>query len=155
MFNMWRCIIVVAHADGVIHEKESEFFEKVFVSMAKVYALTDAHHNTWEEDLKTTQAIEPLLAKVADPECKSMLLYFSQVVAWIDGNLSPDEAALLKKLHNSIMPNEPTEKIMADIRADIAARVVSRKDTEKSLQRNPLFFALDALLARLGVEIIE
>ena len=31
MFNMWRCIIMVAHADGIIHEKESEFFEKVFV----------------------------------------------------------------------------------------------------------------------------
>jgi tellurite resistance protein len=155
MFNMWRCIIMVAHADGVIHEKESEFFEKVFVSMAKVYALTEAHHQTWQEDLATVQSIEALLARVTDPECKSMLLYFSQVVAWIDGNLSPDEAALLKKLHNSIMPNEPTEKIMADIRADIAARVVARKDTEKSLQRNPLFFALDALLARLGVELIE
>lgn len=155
MFNMWRCIIMVAHADGVIHEKESEFFEKVFASMAKVYALTEAHHQTWKEDLATAQSIDALLARVTDAECKSMLLYFSQVVAWIDGNLSTDESELLKKLHNSIMPNGPTERIMADIRADIAARVVSRKDTEKTLQRNPLFFALDALLARLGVELIE
>lgn len=155
MFNMWRCIIMVAHADGVIHEKESEFFEKIFASMAKVYALTGEHHQTWEEDLATVQSIEPLLAKIVDPEYKSMLLYFSQVVAWVDGNLSPDESSLLKKLHNSLMPNGPTEKIMADIRADIANRVMTRKETEKTLQRNPLYYALDALLIRLGVDLIE
>jgi uncharacterized membrane protein YebE (DUF533 family) len=157
MFNMWRCIIMVAHADGVIHEKESEFFEKVFAAMSKVYALTEAHHQTWKEDLETAQSIDPLLGKITDPEFKSMLLYFAQVVAWIDGHLSPDESALLKKLHSSLMPNAPTEKIMADIRQDIAARVVARKieENEKHLQRNPLFYALDALLIRLGVEPIE
>jgi len=155
MFNMWRCIIMVAHADGVIHEKESEFFEKIFASMAKVYALTEAHHLTWQQDLETAQNIDALLPKVTDPEFKSMLLYFSQVVAWVDGNLSPDESALLKKLHNSLMPNAPTEKIMAEIRADIANKVMTRKETEKTLQRNPLFFALDALLIRMGVDLIE
>lgn len=155
MFNMWRCIIVVAHADGVIHEKEQEFFDKVFINMSRVYDLTEDHHRMWIEDLKTTQDIDLLLPKVADPEYKSMLLYFSQVVAWIDGDLSGGESALLKKLHNTIMPNAPTEKIMAEIRADIATKVLQRKDTEKTLQRNPLFFALDALLIRLGVDHIE
>ncbi|MEZ0223451.1 MAG: TerB family tellurite resistance protein [Alphaproteobacteria bacterium] len=156
-FHMWRCIIVMAHADGVIHEKEQEFFDKVFTNMARVYALTPEHLEAFAGDLKKARDIDTLMHKVKEPECRSLLLYFSQVVAWIDGHLSPDESDLLKKLHAAFGKAPETGEVMARIRQDIADQMFKRKaDLEqKHLERNPLFYALDALLLRLGVDLLD
>lgn len=156
-FNMWRAIIVMAHADGVIHPKEKEFFDKVFANMARAYALTPQQAQTLDDDLKTAQNIDALLPQITDPEFRSLLLYFSQVVAWIDGNLSPDESELLRKLHAAFGKAQDTGEVMAKIRQDIADQMFRRKTDlqAKSLERNPLFYALDALLLRLGIDLID
>lgn len=156
-FSMWRCIIVMAHADGVIHEKEREFFEKVFANMGRVYALTPEHLKIFDGDLKKAQDIDTLMPRITDPECRSLLLYFSQVVAWIDGNLSPDESGLLKKLHTAFGKAPETGEMMAKIRQDIADQMFKRKADlkQKHLERNPLFYALDALLLRLGIDHLD
>jgi tellurite resistance protein len=158
MFYMWRCIIVMAHADGVIHDKEQEFFDKVFANMGRVYALTQEHLDTFAADLKKAQDIDTLLPYVKDVEFRSLLLYFSQVVAWIDGNLSQDESELLKKLHTAFGKAPETGEVMAKIRLDIADQMFKRKSDlvqQKHLERNPLFYALDALLLRLGIELLD
>jgi uncharacterized tellurite resistance protein B-like protein len=157
MFNMWRAIIVMAHADGVIHEKEQEFFDKVFANMARAYELTPAHLETFANDLKTAQPIENLLPKVTDPELRSLLLYFSQVVAWIDGHLSPDESELLKKLHNAFGKGPEMNEVMARIRQEMADQMFKRRNDlqAQKVDRNPLFYALDALLIRLGIDLID
>jgi uncharacterized tellurite resistance protein B-like protein len=158
LYYMWRCIIVMAHADGVVHEKEQEFFDKVFANMARAYALTPAQQETFASDLKTAQNIDALLPHVTDPEFRSLLLYFSQVVAWIDGNLSPDESNLLRKLHDAFGKGPETNEVMQRIRADIADQMFKRRaDQQQSrqLERNPLFYALDALLMRLGIDLLE
>jgi tellurite resistance protein len=157
LFNMWRCIIMMAHADGVIHEKEQEFFDKVFASMGRTYALSPQHLETFSSDLKKAQDIEALIEGISDPEYRSLLLYFAQIVAWIDGNLSPDESELLKKLHAKLGRAPKAGEMMAQIRQDIADQMQRRKeDVEiKHLERNPLFYALDALLLRLGIEILD
>lgn len=156
-FYMWRCIIVMAHADGVIHEKEREFFEKVFVNMARVYALTPEHLKAFTGDLEKAQNIDTLMSHIKDPECRSLLLYFSQVVAWIDGHLSPDESDLLKKLHAAFGKAPETGEMMAKIRQDIADQMFKRKTDleQRHLERNPLFYALDALLLRLGIDHLD
>ncbi len=157
MFNMWRAIIVMAHADGVIHEKEQEFFDKVFANMARSYDLTPAHMDTFAKDLKVAQPIEALLPKITDPELRSLLLYFSQVVAWIDGHLSPDESELLKKLHNAFGKGAEMGEVMARIRQEMADQMFKRRTDLQSQRpdRNPLFYALDALLIRLGIDLID
>ena len=157
LYYMWRCIIVMAHADGVVHEKEQEFFDKVFTNMARAYALTPEQQATFVSDLKTAQNIDELLPHVKDPEFRSLLLYFSQVVAWIDGNLSPDESELLRKLHAAFGKGTDTNEVMQKIRADIADQMFKRKSDlqSKQLERNPLFYALDALLMRLGIDLLD
>lgn len=157
LFYMWRCIIVMAHADGVVHEKEREFFDKVFANMARAYALTPAQQEVFASDLKVAQNIDELLPHVKDPEFRGLLLYFSQVVAWIDGNLSPDESELLRKLHGAFGKAPETGELMQKIRADIADQMFKRKADlqSKQLERNPLFYALDALLMRLGIDLLD
>ena len=155
LFNMWRCAIVMAHADGVIHESEREFFDRVFKSMERVYALTEAHLKVFADDLKSPQDVDGLLPRVTDAECKILLLHFCQIVAWVDGNLSPQELALLKKLHTNCNQDPGTAERVAQIREDIAEQIFRLKTEAEDRQgtRDPLFYAISALLQRLGVDM--
>lgn len=155
LFHMWRCIIVMAHADGVVHQREQDFFDKAFANMGQKYALTEDHLKIFAGDLKAPRDIDPLLARVVDAEARSLLLYFSQAVAWIDGNLSPHEAALLKKLQTSC--GSGAAHVQAEIRQEIADQMFRRKADmeERNIERNPLFYAMDALLGRLGIPPVD
>jgi uncharacterized membrane protein YebE (DUF533 family) len=157
MFSMWRAVIAVAHADGVIHEKERSLFDKVFTSIAQRYDLTDEQRAVFEEDLIARKDIDSLVAGVTEPECKAMLLFFAQIVASIDGVLAYDEAAMVGQLHGKFGLAPDTVDRVAEIRRAIADQMAQRRaDMAKGgTPRNPILYALDALLLRLGVEPVE
>ena len=71
--------------------------------------------------------------------------------------MSPDESDLLKKLHAAFGKAPETGEVMAKIRQDIAEQMFKRKSDiqQKQLERNPLYYALDALLLRLGIELLD
>jgi hypothetical protein len=154
-FHMWRGVIIMAHADGIIHEKEREFFESLFEKMAETYALTPGHLQVFAADLETAQDVETVLPHITDLEHRSLLLFFCQAVAWIDGNLNPDEAELLTRLHRAF--GQGAGQVMADIRLGIVDQMSRRKFDleERHIQRNPLFYAIDALLGRLGIPPLD
>lgn len=155
MFSMWRCVILVAHADGVIHDKERELFDKVFASLARTYALTPEHMATFQQDFAQKQDIDVLLPRVTDPEAKALLLFFAQVVASIDGVLAYNEATLVGQLHARIGNSPDAKDRVAEIRADIADQMKNRRADQGTVDRNPIYYALDALLLRLGVDPID
>lgn len=152
MFNMWRCVIVVAHADGVIHEKERELFDTVFAHLEQAYELTDLHVGTFTKDLAQKQDINAFLPQVTEPESKALLLFFAQIVASIDGSLAYDEATLVGRLHGKLASSPDIRDRVAEIRKSIADQMVNRA---KKPDRNPIYFALDALLLRLGIDPVE
>ncbi len=154
MFYMWRCVIAVAHADGVLHEKESEMFNKVFASLEKSYALTDEHVGTFTKDIAVKQDINTLLPKITDPECRALLLFFAQITASVDGVLAYDEATLVGRLHGKIGSSPDTRDRVAEIRRELADRIKNRS-APSNPARNPIYDALDALLLRLGVDPVE
>lgn len=153
MFNMWRCVIAVGHADGVIHEKERELFEKVLRSLAATYELTEEQMATFSRDLSERQDVFGMLPAVTAPECRALLLFFSQIVASIDGTLAYDEATLVGRLHGKIGSSPDTRDRVAEIRRDIADQMSKRRADAgtAAASRNPIYYALDALLLRLGM----
>jgi len=156
MFYMWRSIISVAHADGVLHAKERELFDKVFVHLEQAYDIPPARRGTFEKDLAGNEDINTFLPHITDPECKALLLFFAQVVASIDGVLAYDEATLVGKLHATLADSPDTRDRVTEIRKAIADQMTQRRaDKATKPDRNPIYYALDALLLRLGVTPID
>lgn len=156
LFYMWRCVICMAHADGVVHAQERAFFDRIFAHMGKTYDLTSEHLETFAQDLETQQDIEELQAHMTDPECKSLLIFFSQIVACSDGKLDFEEAALIGRLDGAFGAQPDTEETIAEIRNDIAERMkLYREAGHQKPDRPAVHYALDALLLRLGIDVLD
>lgn len=156
LFYMWRCVICMAHADGVVHEKERAFFDGIFTHMGRAYDLTSEHLETFAKDLEEQQDLDALLTHLTDPECKSLLIFFSQVVACSDGKLDFEEAALIGKLDGAFGAQPDTEETVAQIRNDIAERMKLYKEAgHQKPDRPAVYYALDALLLRLGIDVLD
>jgi uncharacterized membrane protein YebE (DUF533 family) len=156
MFYMWRCVICMAHADGIVHEKERELFDRIFANMGQVYDVSLAHAETFRRDIAAPQDIEKLLPFIADPECQSLLIFFSQVVACIDGRLDFQEAELIGQLYGAFGGKEDTAANIGAIRDDIAARMKLYEESGHERPERPAtYYALDALLLRLGIDLLD
>lgn len=156
LFYMWRCVICMAHADGVVHEQERAFFSRIFAHMSRAYDLTPEHLETFARDLETRQDVEELQAHITDPECKSLLIFFSQIVACSDGKLDFEEAALIGRLDGAFGAQPDTEETIAQIRNDISERMkLYRENEDQKPGRPAVHYALDALLLRLGIDMLD
>ena len=93
-FNMIRCVLAVAHADGIIQEVERSYIDKITSRLD----LTDEQHKTLSNDFEEQQDILELFDKIEDPQYKSQVIYFGRLMAWRDGELDPGEEDILIKL---------------------------------------------------------
>jgi uncharacterized tellurite resistance protein B-like protein len=153
LFSMWRCVIAVAHADGIMHETEIAHFRQLFKDLDRSFKLTPAQRGQLEDDLKTAPPVESLLAKITDDEQRLLLVNFAHVVAHVDGELHPNEAALLAVLDRAVPVTQETLRIRDEIRRDIAQQMAQRAaDAVSGDARGcALTYALNALLHRLGI----
>jgi uncharacterized tellurite resistance protein B-like protein len=155
LFSMWRCVIAVAHVDGLMHEKELAHFEKMFKHLEAGFAVTKEQHDCFAEDLKKAQEMGKLLPRVTDPEQRCLLVNFAHVVAHVDGELHPNEAALLAMLDKAVPETAETIKIRDEIRRDIVRQMAQHAGdqmSEEGARSCTLTYALNALLHRLGIE---
>ena len=154
LFAMWRCAIAVAHADGLLHEKELAHFEKMFEILSAGFAVTAAQRAQFAEDLKHPQNIGTLLPGVTDAEQRCLLVNFAHIVAHVDGELHPAEAAVLALLDKAVPESAETAKIREDIRRDIVRQMAQHAGdqmSEEGARSCTLTYALNALLHRLGI----
>lgn len=93
-FNMIRCVLAVAHADGEIHEEERAYINK----MTSRLDLSNDQCAIIDEDFETPQDVIELFDSIKDPNYKSQVIYFVRLMIWKDGELDPNEEVILKKL---------------------------------------------------------
>jgi uncharacterized tellurite resistance protein B-like protein len=156
LIALWRCIIAVAHADGIIHEKEQAHFDRVFSSMTRAYDVSAAQLKTFADDLKTPQAIDGLLPGITDLEMRCLLANFAHAVAHVDGELHPEEKEILAKIDATVPSSPEAQKIRDAIQGDIARQMAQHAgdmQDEDGARACTLTYAIDALLERLGIAI--
>ena len=102
-FQMLRCVIVVAHADNIVKESERAFLRTLVAHIQRGLTLTAAHMARLEEDLRVPQDIENLLPGVVDRSDREQLVLFAGLLAQADGEMHPNEEAVLRKIkaHNA------------------------------------------------------
>ena len=151
-FYMWRCVIALAHADGLVQQAERAYLTRVFGKMG----VTAEQARIFESDMETAQDIASLLTHINEPEWRGQLVYFAGLLARADGTLDPQEDHLLKKLRADQMSGLDMEQIRADVKKAVANEMF-RHDLKMSELRpqGGLSAIIDSLLLRLGIDILE
>ena len=160
MFYMWRCVIAIAHADGNLSEDEQAYFTKIFSNIDRVHGLSEEQKRTFADDCANPKRIDDLLPYINDPEYRGMLIYFGETLAWLDGNVTPEENAILEKLRLDQLASIDKVKLREEIRGIISLRQAERaaemeKIREEIRQRSPEVAALDYLLRKIGIDILQ
>ena len=154
LFAMWRCVVAVAHADGILHDKEEAHFQKLFADLGGAIDIPPAQAAQLIADLKQPQDIASLLPTVTDAEQRCLLVNFAHVVAHVDGELHPEEAKLLALLDKNVPQTQDTDRIRDEIRRDIVRQMAQHAGdalSEEGARSCTLTYALNALLHRLGI----
>lgn len=154
-FYMWRVIIAIAHADGLIHEQERAYLNRVIGNMDRVYGLTAEQKAAFQADLQTPQSIPGLMRYINDPAARGQLVYFGGLLARADGVVDPREDEILKKLHADQLASLDMEKIRSDARAAVSDEMFRRDISQQELRpQGGLVAIIDSLLLRLGIDIL-
>lgn len=156
LFNMWRCVVCIAHADGIVQPEERTYLEKIFQNMQRVHGMTPTQKVTLMADLETPQNLADLLPKVTDPQYRGQLLYFGTILAHADGTVSEDEERVLEMLRAQQMEDIDADKLREEIRKDMEEH---RAELEKELAeiqrqsdgRSPVVRALGRMLEKMGL----
>lgn len=93
-FYMLRCLIAMAHADGIVCRKERAYLK----SLMEKQAISDEQLEIIEEDIKSPQHIGELLAHVNEPQFRAQIIHFARIMAYKDGVFDENENSLLEKL---------------------------------------------------------
>ena len=160
MFYMWRCVVAIAHLDGGVSLGERAYLEKIFSNIDRVYGLSDEQEKAFANDLINPQRIDDLLPHINDPEYRAMLITFGETLAWLDGNVAPEEDAILKKLHADQLASIDIVQLREEIREIISFRRAERiaemeKIREEIHQRSPHVAVIDNLLRKIGIDILQ
>jgi uncharacterized membrane protein YebE (DUF533 family) len=159
LYYMWRCVICIAHADGIVQPEERAYLEKIFANLDRVYGLTPTQKLTLAADLEIPQNLADLLVKVTEPEYRGMLIHFGTLLANADGIVTEDEERLLSMLHAQQMDHIDAEKLREDIRRDMEEHR-AELDAEVSAMRaeaygrSPMLRVLDRMLEKLGLDLL-
>lgn len=151
-FYMWRCVVAIAHADGMVQAEEREYLNRIFGRMG----LTADQRETFRQDIAAPQDIAALLAHINEPEWRGQLIYFAGLLARADGVLAPSEDQLIKKLHAGQMASLDMDQIRADVKKAVGDEMFQHdlKMSEIRPQKG-LSAIIDSLLLRLGIDILE
>ena len=159
LFNMWRCVSAVAHADGLVQDEERAYLEKVFDALEKTYDLTPDEVAVLRGDLDHAPDIGALLPLVTKPENRGMIAHFSRILAWADGELDMAEEMELEKLGKllgkDIDAPELQEHIRAELKKTDAEMEAELKAAHADIRKQgPLSRALDAVLLKMGIDML-
>jgi uncharacterized membrane protein YebE (DUF533 family) len=156
-FMMLRCLIALAHADGVMHHEEKAYI----FAIVNRYDMPDEWEKTILEDCKTPQDIGVLFAQINEPSMRVNVLHFARILAFKDGILSPSEDAILKKLHLTTTQNLDMDKIKSEIQIATAVEMdvyeLELRERNKMPEESFIswFYYFDKLLLRLGIDLMR
>lgn len=114
-FYMLRCLIAMAHADGIFHHDEREYIE----SMMSKLPLSKEQIAVLHGDMVNEQRPDELFAQIEEPKYRGQVVYFARLMAFKDGVVDPSEEDLLKHLHGRSTENLDMEKIRSNVKKSV------------------------------------
>lgn len=151
---MWRCIITMAHADGLIHEAERTHLTTIFDNMRSRAGLSQENYILLISDLSSPQDPLEMLKHINEPQYRSQVVYFARLLAYKDGHLHPTEEELLKKLHASVTDGLNMDEIKKEVEKNLSQELTLH-DESKIRPEEGLSNLLDELCLAFGIDLMK
>lgn len=94
-FNMWRAVVAMVHADGVVTPHELDFVNRHIVDLT----LSTGQRSIIQEDVKAPQDVYQMFSRIDTPEDKRDFFVLARALSWCDGDLDRQETKILETLH--------------------------------------------------------
>ena len=130
-FNMWRLVVLAAHADHNVHEKEVDMIKSYIESLE----LDESQKQTLRKELKDPASLDEILPKITEPAHRSQSIYFTRLLFWKDRVMAKEEKAFLDKItkhFQSFVDTDTVNKKLKEVREKI------EKEPHPALPDTPL-----------------
>ena len=101
-FNMWRAVVAMAHADGVVTPHELSFIN----DHLKVMNLSEGQLKTVAQDLSVPQDTYDMFARIEEPQDKKDFFALARALSWCDGDFAKQEQHIIQCLEESHVDDE-------------------------------------------------
>lgn len=98
-FHMWRTVVALAHADGVVVPEEEAFVENYISALP----FTDEQRAALREDLRTPQNAYEMFEQISERSDQAEFFQFARMLIWCDGDLDRQEDQIFKHLQKEQM----------------------------------------------------
>lgn len=134
-FAMWRAIVAMCHADGVVRMEERNYIKRFY----EIVPFSDDQRRTLEAELETPVPIEDILPDVTDAHDRAELLFFARMLFWSDGDFDEQENRIFEIIRNDALNRKDLDQ---------SAEIATNANRDKELR------ALDAARRTGGVRPI-
>jgi hypothetical protein len=156
---MLRCVIAMAHADGIVTDAERAYISGIMNRLP----LTEEQRRTLEGDLANPQNVEDMLRYINDPVYRGQVVDFARIMAFKDGHLDPSEEILLKKLNAHALDGVDLEAVKKTVNESVAREMQAydlKHGADRPVSRGgkftiPWFQMLDEVLLKAGIDLME
>lgn len=156
-FYMLRCIVAIAHADGVICDEEHAYI----AALMNRLPLTMEQRGRLERDFDEPQKIEDLFRYINDPLYRSQVLYFCRIMAYKDGVLDPSEELMLEKIQAMTTDGLDMETIRKEAQIVVQSQMtlhgveINKNRPMRGKHMIPWTQLLDELLLMMGIDLMK
>ncbi len=155
-FYMWRCVTAMAHADGMVHEAEETYLNRIFLNMRERVGMPEEYYETLCSDLSTPQNVEDFLPHINDPVYRGQVVYFARLLAFKDGEMHPSEEQLLAKLHAVVTEGLDMEAIRKTVHENVQKELVLQEiESDATRPTTGLIGLVYFLLVHFGIDLMD
>jgi hypothetical protein len=110
-FYMWRAVVAMVHADGVVTPHELSFVN----DHVNAIRLSGAQTKIIGEDLKTPQDAYDMFARIYENQDKRDFFALARALSWCDGDFASQEENIIKHLE-AVHMDEKTQNLLNESR---------------------------------------
>jgi hypothetical protein len=93
-FYMWRAVVAMVHADGVVTPHELSFIN----DHVRAINLSSVQTKTIGEDLQTPQDVYDMFARIYENQDKRDFFALARALSWCDGDFATQEQHIIECL---------------------------------------------------------
>ncbi|MEM6811861.1 MAG: hypothetical protein AAF549_05275 [Pseudomonadota bacterium] len=157
-FYMLRCLVTMAHADGVFCDLERGYMSAFLNHLP----FADDQREQLLEDFDNPKPLSELFPFINEPKFRAQVAYFARIMAFKDGKLDPSEEELLERIKSYQYDGIDLEVVKADVKQAVSYEMAQHDITidemrpvSKGKFPKSYFEVIDMIALSLGIDLLR